>query len=63
MERGTDRLNSPLAADHLRFGAYLEALLARLIHRASADGVFWADGERDRTSVLTRMGSDRFIGV
>ena len=37
--------------------------LARLIHRGLAFDVFWVDGERDRPSVLTRMGSDRFVGV
>lgn len=38
-------------------------LLARLIHRAVVCGVFWADGARDRASVLTRVDLDRSVST
>ena len=37
--------------------------LARLIHRAVVCGVFWADGARDRASVLTRVDLDRSVST
>ncbi|MCJ2046415.1 hypothetical protein MKK58_18020 [Methylobacterium sp. J-078] len=37
--------------------------LTRFIHRGLADDVFWSDVERDRASTVTRMDSDRCIGV
>ncbi|ACB82358.1 hypothetical protein Mpop_4252 [Methylorubrum populi BJ001] len=52
----------PMRLEHICRLGYADAL-ARLIHRAVVCGVFWADGARDRASVLTRVDLDRSVST
>src|ERR1700712_2208607 len=66
MERGMDRLNTPLAADQLRFAAYLEALSGALGHadriaplKAYCTGLLLRGGRKSIEPMAARIAPAR----